>query len=326
MNWGIESLFKVVYSFDMNRKAETFFDDITKALAIEGESAHSADISHDTAVEFFADSPKETPPVNAMPTVIPIPSVVNIPQQVPPVVPESSASYHTPSGTPALTYGQVAEQIEQEDASESSTSLPEPAVPLIDPAVFPNMDMQTLQATAHNCTLCDLCRGRKNVVFGAGNIHADLMFIGEGPGHDEDIQGIPFVGESGQLLTKMINGMRFQRSDVYISNIVKCRPSNNRDPEDNEAAACRHYLKRQIELIAPTVIVVLGAVPLKYFLNKTGITKCRGGWDSYEGIKVMPTFHPAYLLRNPAAKKEVWEDLKKVMQIFGKTPVAVQKR
>lgn len=182
-----------------------------------------------------------------------------------------------------------------------------------------HMDMKTLYDAVGKCTLCPLHKERKKVVFGAGNPLAELMFIGEGPGREEDIQGIPFVGEAGQLLTKMINAMQYQRSDVYIANIVKCRPPQNRNPEDDEAEACLPYLKRQIQLVNPKVIVILGAVPLKYLLGKTGITKRRGIWDSFQGIQVMPTFHPAYLLRNASSKKQVWQDLQKVMHVLGKT-------
>jgi len=188
------------------------------------------------------------------------------------------------------------------------------------------MDMQTLQKSAHGCTKCPLLRGRKNVVFGAGDVNADLMFIGEVPGSDEDAQGIPFVGEVGQLLTKMINAMQFQRSGVYIANIVKCHPPKNRDPQDTEAEACIPYLQRQIELVSPKVIVILGALPLQYLLNQKGITRLRGKWMDYHGIKTMPTFHPAYLLRNPDAKKDVWTDLQKVMELFGKSHSPIRKR
>ena len=156
------------------------------------------------------------------------------------------------------------------------------------------------------------------MVFGEGNPHAELMFIGEGPGMDEDKQGRPFVGAAGQLLDKMIIAMQYKREDVYIANIVKCRPPDNRNPEEDEAAQCLPYLKRQIELVSPKVIVVLGAVPLLRLLGKTGIMKLRGQWDEYNGIKVMPTFHPAFLLRSPEAKKDVWRDLQQVMQFLGK--------
>jgi DNA polymerase len=141
------------------------------------------------------------------------------------------------------------------------------------------------------------------------------MFIGEGPGREEDEQGIPFVGRAGQLLTDMIEkGMKIQRADVYIANVVKCRPPENRAPQEDEMETCVPYLDKQIEIIQPKVIVLLGATPLKGLIHeKLGITKIRGKWLQYKGIPVMPTFHPAYLLRNPPAKREVWEDLKQVI-------------
>ena len=293
----------------MNRKAETFFDDIIKALVLEQESAKFADLKHETAVEFYTDT-LSVPAIPTQVASVPVPHV------------DYSISYTSPSAKTAPPFY-------PQDKSTTPDLVPlpvEPPVPVVDPATFPSMDMQALQEAAHNCSRCDLHKNRKNVVFGIGNIHADLMFIGEGPGRDEDLQGVPFVGDAGQLLTKMINAMQFSRSDVYIANIVKCRPPKNRNPEDNEAEACMLFLQRQIELIAPKVIVVLGAVPLKYLLNKTGITKHRGLWDAYKGIQVMPTFHPAYLLRTPSAKKQTWEDLQKVMQVLGKTPVSVQQR
>lgn len=189
--------------------------------------------------------------------------------------------------------------------------------PSPDPA-FAQMNLDELNSAAQKCRKCPLCKTRTTVVFGEGDPAADLMFIGEGPGFDEDQQGRPFVGKAGELLTKMINAMQFTRREVYIANIVKCRPPQNRNPLPEEADACLPYLKRQIELIKPKVIVVLGAVPLKFLLGKNGIMRLRGKWDSYNGIKVMPTFHPAYLLRSPGAKREVWEDLQEVMKIFGK--------
>lgn len=181
-----------------------------------------------------------------------------------------------------------------------------------------SMTLDELNSTAQKCKKCPLCAERNSVVFGEGSPNADIMFIGEGPGYDEDQQGRPFVGKAGSLLTKMIIAMQFSREQVYIANIVKCRPPKNRNPLPEEADTCLPYLQRQIELIQPKVIVVLGAVPLKYLLNKSGIMRLRGKWDSYNNIKVMPTFHPAYLLRNPGAKREVWSDLQQVMKLFGK--------
>ncbi len=182
-----------------------------------------------------------------------------------------------------------------------------------------DMTYEDLVKKAATCTRCRLHKSRTNPVFADGAPNAELMFIGEGPGRDEDEQGIPFVGRAGQLLTKMIEAMQFDRKEVYIANIVKCRPPENRAPMDDEAEQCLPYLLRQIELVKPKVIVLLGAVPLKYILGLNGITKVRGNWKEFKGIKVMPTLHPAYLLRNPPAKKDAWEDLQKVMAVFGKT-------
>jgi DNA polymerase len=166
-----------------------------------------------------------------------------------------------------------------------------------------------------DCTRCKLHTGRKTVVFGEGNTRALLVFVGEGPGQEEDQQGRPFVGAAGQLLTDIIvKGMKLRREDVYICNIVKCRPPNNRNPEPDEIDACEPFLIKQLGVIKPKVIVGLGNVAVKTLLKtKEGITSLRGNWKTYQGIPLMPTFHPAYLLRNPSDKKLVWEDIKKVM-------------
>jgi uracil-DNA glycosylase len=171
------------------------------------------------------------------------------------------------------------------------------------------------------CTRCKLHRRRTNIVFGVGNPHADLVFVGEGPGHDEDLQGIPFVGRAGQLLTQMINAMGLSRDDVYIANVVKCRPPENRTPEKDEVATCLPFLLRQLTNINPKVIVCLGSVAAQALLNTNkAISHFRGQWLDFRGAKLMATYHPAYLLRNPHAKPEVWADLKKVMAFLGLTP------
>jgi DNA polymerase len=172
-----------------------------------------------------------------------------------------------------------------------------------------------------DCRRCKLCEGRKNIVFGSGNPRAELVFVGEGPGADEDAQGVPFVGAAGQLLTKMIEAMGYRRDDVYICNVVKCRPPNNRNPEPDEVTACEPFLRAQLQAVQPKVIVALGKFAAQTLLrDTTPITKMRGNWREYEGIKLMPTFHPAYLLRQPAEKKKAWEDLQQVMKFFGKQP------
>jgi DNA polymerase len=174
-----------------------------------------------------------------------------------------------------------------------------------------------------DCTRCKLAGGRTTLVFGVGNPRAELMFVGEGPGADEDLQGEPFVGKAGQLLTKMIEAMGYRREEVYIANVVKCRPPGNRDPEPDEIAACEPFLKAQIAAVGPKVVVALGRFAVQTLLrDPTPISRQRGCWRDYEGVRLMPTFHPAYLLRNPPEKKRAWEDLQLVMKELGKAPVA----
>ena len=171
-----------------------------------------------------------------------------------------------------------------------------------------------------DCRRCKLHGGRQNIVFGEGDPKSAVMFVGEGPGYEEDQQGRPFVGAAGQLLTDIIvKGMKLKREDVYICNIVKCRPPNNRNPEPDEVEACIGFVKQQIAAIKPKVIVTLGNVPTQSLLQtRDGITRIRGKWQEYEGIPVMPTFHPSYLLRSPSAKKEVWIDIKMVLRKLGR--------
>jgi len=168
-----------------------------------------------------------------------------------------------------------------------------------------------------HCRKCPLGNIRKNIVFGSGSINAKLMFVGEAPGHEEDIQGVPFVGEAGALLTKIIEAMAIKRDDVYICNILKCRPPQNRNPLPEEISMCIDYLYAQIDAIKPKVICGLGKFASQTLLNtETPISKLRGKWHEYRGMKFMPTYHPAYLLRNPKDKKLVWEDMKKIMEIY----------
>lgn len=174
-----------------------------------------------------------------------------------------------------------------------------------------------------DCTRCRLHKGRKNIVFGVGNINADLMFVGEGPGADEDEQGEPFVGRAGQLLNNMISAMGLKRQDVYIANVVKCRPPGNRNPEKDESDTCGPFLLRQIEVIRPKVIVALGAVAAKYMLAiNDSMANLRGRWYEFKGAKLAVTYHPAYLLRDPRQKKEAWKDLQMVMKYLGLKPSA----
>ncbi|MDT8390495.1 MAG: uracil-DNA glycosylase [Lentisphaeria bacterium] len=195
------------------------------------------------------------------------------------------------------------------------------APPRVSPAPdVETADWDTLVKMVDDCVRCPLHKTRTNPVFGEVNREADLLFIGEGPGFHEDQIGRPFVGPAGQQLDKMIQAMQFTRESVYITNIVKCRPPGNRNPNDSEARVCLPFLKRQIDLIQPKAIVLLGAVPLQFLMGKTGITSLHGKWLDYQGIPVMPTFHPSFLLRSPARKKEAWEDLQLVMKKLGKDP------
>jgi uracil-DNA glycosylase family 4 len=184
----------------------------------------------------------------------------------------------------------------------------------VGPALPQNSEtIEDIRKDIGDCTRCELYSGRKQVVHSTGNLQADLMFVGEAPGADEDEQGFPFVGRAGQLLTKIIEGIGFKREDVFIGNINRCRPPGNRAPTLPEAHTCRPFLLREISVVKPKVIVVMGNTALHNLLDtKDGITKVRGSFQDYFGVKVMPTFHPAYLLRDPNKKREVWEDMKKV--------------
>ncbi len=182
---------------------------------------------------------------------------------------------------------------------------------------LPN-SLEKLKEQALKCHLCELSKSRTNVVFGEGNPNAAVMFVGEGPGATEDSMGRPFVGRSGELLTKMIeNVLLIPRSEVYIANIVKCRPPNNRVPTPTEAHTCQPFLNRQIELVKPKIIITLGGTAYHYLTgDETGITKVRGTLHQQHGYTLIPTYHPSFLLRNPSAKKEVFEDLKKVKALM----------
>lgn len=185
----------------------------------------------------------------------------------------------------------------------------------------PESRLRQVREELGDCRRCKLASGRKNLVFGVGNPKAELLFIGEAPGADEDRQGIPFVGKAGQLLTKIIRAMGLSRDDVYICNIIKCRPPENRDPENDEIEQCEPFLVRQVEAIEPKVIVTLGRFAAQSLLRSTApISRIRGRWQSWRGVPVMPTFHPAFLLRNPEQKRPVWEDMQEVMKRLGIRP------
>jgi uracil-DNA glycosylase len=188
-----------------------------------------------------------------------------------------------------------------------------------DAAVFAAQSLQDLKSAIGDCRRCKLWPGRTHLVFGTGNAKAAVMFVGEGPGRDEDLQGEPFVGRAGQLLTDIITkGMNLRREDVYIANVIKCRPPENRNPEPDEIESCEPFLRRQIDLVKPKIIVALGKFAVQTLLQtKVPIMRLRGTWHNYHGIKLMPTLHPAYLLRNPGDKRLVWEDVKKVLKELG---------
>ena len=270
------------------------FDEIIQCLKTCEQTGADASVSPDDLEKLFSRRPAAVP-VQKTPVPAPAPAsaasgIRNV--QPRPAQPQSPAQAHIPlrDGLP--------------------------------PAYAPDMpEWESLRAECAACMNCGLGSTRTNMVFADGNPHAELMFIGEGPGADEDATGVPFVGRAGELLSRMIAAMTFdRRTETCIANIVKCRPPGNRNPADDEAAACIPYLKRQIAMVNPKVIVLLGAVPLLYLFNLKGIMKLRGRWLDYEGIPVMPTYHPAFLLRNPPAKKDAWADLQAVMAVFGRKP------
>lgn len=267
----------------MNPRKPDIFDEIILFLKENPAAAEGAALSPELAEDFFHGQREKTAPATpAAPAV-----ATGAPRRIVPSVPAAAPP-------------------------------PKTTAPAAD---TDSMGWQELRQAALHCKECELCATRRSVVFGEGPENARLMFIGEGPGADEDAQGRPFVGRAGELLTRMITAMGFDRaSEVYIANVVKCRPPGNRTPMPEEAEACIGYLKRQIRLVSPKVIVTLGATPLLHLFQLKGITRLRGSWLDWEGIKVMPTYHPAYLLRDPRKKVDVWRDLQLVMKEFGKTP------
>jgi DNA polymerase len=215
----------------------------------------------------------------------------NVPSAPPPAAPRQTALFGNPEPPPAAS------------APPALALSPEERLAALD----------QLAQTASRCRACKLCEGRHSVVFGSGDPRAELMFIGEGPGADEDRQGLPFVGRAGELLTKIIRAIDMERSAVYIGNIVKCRPPGNRDPEPDEVAACRGFIERQVDLVAPKVIVALGRIAAQTLLDtKAPLGRLRGQWFPYRGALVRVTYHPAALLRNPDFKRPTWEDMQLV--------------
>ena len=182
--------------------------------------------------------------------------------------------------------------------------------------------LEEIRSNLGECTRCGLCEGRKNIVFGVGNPDADLVIVGEAPGRDEDIQAEPFVGRSGQLLNRMLEAIGLSREDIYICNVIKCRPPENRNPTPNEVETCEPFLIRQLKSLRPKVILAMGKFAAQTLLQtEERISRIRGNFHEYHGIPVMPTFHPAYLLRNQSQKRVVWEDLQKVHQALGLPPL-----
>ncbi|HUJ32300.1 MAG TPA: uracil-DNA glycosylase [Candidatus Acidoferrum sp.] len=241
-------------------------------------------------------SPAETPS---------IPSAQTTPVAAPAKSPAASLRYSPPLSSPA--------------------PLPRVVQVATGPSLFDerieNDSLERIRADIGDCTRCKLHKARTNIVFGVGNPKTELVFVGEGPGHDEDVQGEPFVGRAGKLLTQMIEAMGLRRADVYICNVVKCRPPENRLPEKDEIETCSPFLVRQLSVIQPKVICCLGACAAQTLLaTNQGISRFRGEWFDYRGSKLIATYHPAYLLRNPNAKGEVWKDLQKVMSVLGLQP------
>jgi uracil-DNA glycosylase len=210
---------------------------------------------------------------------------------------------------------------------QASSPIPSAAVPLPvvksvslfeETARVEGDSLERIREDIGDCKRCRLCQQRNTIVFGSGNARAQLVFVGEGPGRDEDIQGLPFVGRAGKLLTQMIEAMGLKREEVYICNVVKCRPPENRAPEPDEMETCSPFLYRQLAVIQPKAVVCLGAIAFQALYGaKQSISRLRGQWLEFRGIPMMATYHPAYLLRNPNAKGDVWDDLKKVMVHLG---------
>lgn len=272
---------------------KTFYDEMTECLRQIRRSSPTVTVSENVMTEFMTDLPRK--------------------KNNPPAEPAVQQRISEPVSRPAAT-NPVPIPSESSDSLRMGSSCPAPETAA--------MGWEELSAAVADCHACRLCETRRNIVFEDGSRQARLLFFGEGPGADEDAQGVPFVGRAGELLTRMIHAMQFSREEVYICNTVKCRPPGNRNPEPDETEACRPFAERQIELVKPDVIVILGAVPLRFLFPKIygGIRSLRGHWMEYRGIRVMPTYHPAYLLRNPAAKADAWKDLQQVMAVFGKKP------
>ncbi len=241
-------------------------------------------------------------------------------ERAPAVAPSAAAPPPPVPATPDFTAGVP--------RAQSKAAAPPPPVPMLPvlsaPSLFDAVErvegdtLERIRADIGDCTRCRLHKQRTHIVYGVGNPKAEMVFVGEAPGRDEDIQGIPFVGRAGQLLTRILEAMGLRRDEVYICNVIKCRPPENRNPERDEIATCAPFLLRQLGVIAPKVIVCLGNVAAQTLLGSNqSIAHFRGQWYDYHGSRLIVTYHPAYLLRNPGAKPEVWKDLQKVMAVLG---------
>jgi DNA polymerase len=251
--------------------------------------------------------------VEFVPRATPVPEPVRVREEPPPAAPAAPTPAPAPlSPAPAP----IQRAAPPAPAPATPAAIPAPAAP---PA---GDSMAGIAAEVSRCRACRLCETRTTTVPGEGSLQAELLFVGEGPGADEDAQGRPFVGAAGQLLDKMIAAMGFRREDVFIANVVKCRPPGNRNPETDEVAACVGYLHRQIAALKPRIICTLGNVPLRALFGpeQPGITRSRGRKLLWHGTPVIPTFHPSYLLRNEQAKKPAWEDLCLVLREMGREP------
>lgn len=257
------------------------------------------------------------PPAGTAPAI-----AVERPKVVAPVR-ERPAPIKTPVATPSVAEPAVSETVGSESRSSLFGDITPPPVKLI-----PSTEtFEQIHAEIGDCTRCPLHEGRTHVVHTEGNRKARLMFVGEAPGADEDAQARPFVGRAGQLLTKIIEAIGMKREEVLIGNVNRCRPPGNRAPMPDEAATCKPYLLREIAVVQPEVIVVLGNTAMKNLLGtREGITRLRGRFQDYNGIQVMPTFHPAYLLRDPSKKRETWEDLKKVRDYLDSSRVKTDQK
>lgn len=283
-----------------------FYDNLVECLEHQQNRTPRTNVNSEILQEFFKSTPR--PAQSRTPAQTPVPTQTRTPVQ-------GHYQKRAPSVRPETPAESVLNPIPPPDFSHHK--------PPVSCAVG-ELTLDELRIMTLNCRNCELSAKRQNVVFGEGKPNAEVLFIGESPGRDEDAQGRPFVGSAGQLLNRMIGAMQLRRETVYLANIVKCRPPGNRVPFPSEAKSCLPYLHRQIELIKPKVIVLLGGIPLLHILNLTGIANRRGQWGEYNGIPVMPTFHPSFLLRHKGLpdertlKGQVWSDLQEVMKLLGK--------